>query len=87
MSATVKSAQAIHSRPSKRRSSTVDTGLLTTQYGKEIWKLYESGDLTPQVELTGRFKASNKVADVRSIMREIKDARDEAMQRRYERED
>ena len=61
--------------------------LLTTQYGKEIWKLYESGDLTPQVELTGRFKASNKVADVRSIMREIKDAREEAMQRRYERED
>lgn len=61
--------------------------LLSTQYGKEIWKLYESGDLTPQVELTGRFKASNKVADVRSVMREIKDAREEAMQRRYERED
>ncbi|MGZ4970944.1 MAG: PA4780 family RIO1-like protein kinase [Methylobacter sp.] len=61
--------------------------LLKTQYGKEIWKLYESGDLTPQVELTGRFKASNKIADVRSIMREIKDARDEAMQRRYEHED
>lgn len=61
--------------------------LLTTQYGKEIWKLYESGDLTPQVELTGRFKGSTKVADVRSIMREIKDARDEALQRRYEHED
>jgi RIO kinase 1 len=61
--------------------------LLTTQYGKEIWKLYESGELTPQVELTGRFKASNKVADVRSIMREINDAREEAIQRRYERED
>jgi RIO kinase 1 len=61
--------------------------LLTTQYGKEIWKLYETGELTPQVTLTGRFKASNKVADVRSIMREIKDAREEAMQRRYERED
>ncbi len=61
--------------------------LLTTEYGKEIWKLYETGDLTPQVELTGRFKASTKVADVRSIMREINDARDEAMQRRYEHED
>lgn len=61
--------------------------LLTTQYGKEIWKLYEKGELTPQIELTGRFKASNKVADVRSIMREIKDARDEAMERRYEHED
>jgi len=61
--------------------------LLKTQYGKEIWKLYESGELTPQVELTGRFKASNKVTDVRSVMREINDARKEAMQRRYERED
>lgn len=61
--------------------------LLTTQYGKEIWKLYESGELTPQVELTGRFQGSTKVADVRSIMREINDARDEAIQRRYEHED
>ncbi|PPK76122.1 RIO kinase 1 [Methylobacter tundripaludum] len=61
--------------------------LLKTEYGKEIWKLYETGDLTPQVELTGRFKASTKVADVRSIMREINDARDEAIQRRYEHED
>jgi RIO1 family. len=61
--------------------------LLKTEYGKEIWKLYETGDLTPQVELTGRFKASNKIADVRSIMREINDARDEAIQRRYEHED
>ena len=61
--------------------------LLTTEYGKEIWKLYESGELTPQVVLTGRFKASNKLADVGSIMREIDDARDEAIRRRYEHED
>ncbi len=61
--------------------------LLNTEYGKEIWKLYESGELTPQVELTGRFQDSNKVADVRSIMREINDARDEAIRRRYEHED
>lgn len=61
--------------------------LLTTQYGKEIWKFYESGELTPQVELTGRFQGSTKVADVRSIMREIDDAREEAIRRRYEHED
>ncbi len=61
--------------------------LLNTQYGKEIWKLYESGELTPQAVLTGRFQGSNKVADVRSVMREINDARDEAMRRRYEHED
>lgn len=61
--------------------------LLTTQYGKEIWKFYQSGDLTPETPLTGRFQGSNKLADVRSIMREINDARDDAMRRRYEHED
>jgi RIO kinase 1 len=61
--------------------------LLTTQYGKEIWKLYETGELTPKVELSGRFQGSTKQADVRSVMREINDARDEAIRRRYEHED
>lgn len=61
--------------------------LLTTQYGKEIWKLYETGELTPQAVLTGRFQGSIKQADVRSVMREINDARDEAIRRRYEHED
>jgi RIO kinase 1 len=61
--------------------------LLATEYGKEIWKLYESGDLNPDVVLTGRFQGSNKQADVGSIMREINDARDEAIRRRYEHED
>jgi RIO kinase 1 len=61
--------------------------LLTTQYGKEIWKLYETGDLTVQSVLTGRFQGSNKRADVGGIMREINDARDEAIRRRYEHED
>ena len=61
--------------------------LLATEYGKEIWKLYESGDLNPEVVLTGRFQGSNKRADVGSIMREIKDAREDAIRRRYEHED
>jgi len=61
--------------------------LLATSYGKEIWKIYESGDLSPDVKLTGHFKSSNKQADVNSIMREINDARDEAIRRKYEHED
>lgn len=61
--------------------------LLSTQFGKEIWKLYESGLLTPDVKLTGHFKDSSKRADLRGIMREINDARDEAIRKRYERED
>ena len=58
--------------------------LRQTQYGKEIWKLYQSGDLHPEVELTGKFKRSEKIADVRSVMKEINDAREEALARRYE---
>jgi len=60
--------------------------LLTTRYGKEIWKLYESGNLHPDVVLTGQFKDSDKRADVNSIMREIEDARQEALMRRFEPE-
>ena len=61
--------------------------LLTTSYGKEIWKIYQSGTLTPDVKLTGYFKGRNKKTDVKSIMREINDARDEAIRRKYEQVD
>jgi RIO kinase 1 len=61
--------------------------LLTTQYGKEIWKLYEGGLLHADVKLTGRFKSSETIADVKSIMREIDDAREEAIRRKYEQDD
>ncbi|MGJ0484735.1 MAG: PA4780 family RIO1-like protein kinase [Methylomicrobium sp.] len=60
--------------------------LLTTRYGKEIWKLYESGSLHPDVPLTGRFKTSDKKADVKSVIKVIEDAREEAMRRRFEHE-
>ena len=56
--------------------------LLSRQYGKEIWQLFESGNLHPDVTLTGSYKASHKKADVKSIMREINDVREEAMLRR-----
>lgn len=49
--------------------------LLTTEYGKEIWSLYEDGALHPGVELTGRFEHSVKPVDLDSVMLEIDDAR------------
>lgn len=51
--------------------------LLVTQYGKEIWALYLRGELFPETLLTGRFKQTEKQADVRSVMREIDSARDD----------
>jgi RIO kinase 1 len=49
--------------------------LIVTDYGKEIWALYESGALHPEVELTGRFEHVETTVDLDSIMREIDAAR------------
>lgn len=56
--------------------------LINTQYGKEIWKIFQSGELTPDVKLNGQFKSTDRKADVKSIIREIDDAREEAILRR-----
>lgn len=45
--------------------------LLGSEYGKEIWKLYASGQLTPATKLSGQFTPCAKPADVRGVMREI----------------
>ncbi|HEV7802399.1 MAG TPA: PA4780 family RIO1-like protein kinase [Burkholderiales bacterium] len=49
--------------------------LLATDYGKEIWSLYEDGALHPEVELTGSFEGSTAPVDLDSVMLEIDDAR------------
>jgi len=49
--------------------------LLSTDYGREIWKLYASGELTPATKLTGRFVQSGIPADVHGVMKEIDLAR------------
>lgn len=51
--------------------------LLATEYGKEIWALYESGTLTPDAKLTGHFEQTLKPVDLVSVVREIDDARAE----------
>jgi RIO kinase 1 len=56
--------------------------LLLTEYGKEIWSLYESGTLTPEVKLTGRFAQTLKPVDLPGVVREIDDARAEEAARR-----
>jgi RIO kinase 1 len=49
--------------------------LLATDYGKEIWALYEAGALTPETPLTGHFVHDERSADLDAVMREIDDAR------------
>jgi RIO kinase 1 len=48
--------------------------LLHSNYAKEIWALYENGNLTPDTKLTGRFKENTEAADVDVVMQEIKAA-------------
>ena len=48
--------------------------LLSTQYGKEMWALYEDGELHPDTQLTGLFEEPEGTADVDSVMLEIKAA-------------
>ena len=49
--------------------------LLATDYGKEIWALYEAGALTPATPLTGSYDADETPPDLEAVMREIDDAR------------
>jgi len=49
--------------------------LLSTDYGREIWKMYASGTLSPASVLTGLFVQNDKPADVKGVMREIDYAR------------
>jgi RIO kinase 1 len=58
--------------------------LRATDYGQEIWSLYESGALHPDVELTGCFERIEPPPDVDGVMREIDDVmKEEAARQRY----
>ena len=45
-----------------------------TKYAKEMWALYEAGELTPDSPLTGEFDDPEEEADIDAVMREIKAA-------------
>jgi RIO kinase 1 len=46
--------------------------LADSEYGKEIWRLYEAGNLTPDTELTGRIEVEDRIADVDAVLEEVK---------------
>lgn len=43
-----------------------------TKYAKEMWALYEAGELTPQSPLSGEFDEPEDAADIDAVMREIR---------------
>ena len=56
--------------------------LLHTDYGPEIWSLYQAGLLSNETVLTGRFERSHADVDMQAVLREIDDARADDAARR-----
>ena len=55
--------------------------ILNTRYAKEIWALYEAGELHPEVALSGEHDAIELDPDVDAVLEEIKQAMLEEEQR------
>lgn len=53
-----------------------------TQYAKEIWAMYEDGNLSPDVALTGLFVDNTSDADVDTVLRVIQAAQEEEDERK-----
>ncbi|OBU25049.1 PA4780 family RIO1-like protein kinase [Photobacterium aquimaris] len=56
--------------------------VLETQYGKEMWALFQAGTLTPETELTGVYIETEVDADIDGLMAEINAVMAEAELRR-----
>ena len=56
--------------------------LLATNYGREIWSLFEKGLLSPDSDLTGHFAQVLKPVDLGQVLAVIDDAKDEEAARR-----
>ena len=55
--------------------------LLETEFAREMWSLFEQGELKADSELTGRFLRDERPTDTESVLAVIDDAREEAIQR------
>jgi RIO kinase 1 len=49
--------------------------LLSAAYGKEIWKLFEAGELQIDTPLTGHVELDARPVDLESVMQELEDTR------------
>ncbi len=61
--------------------------LLQTEFAREMWALYEQGELHPDVTLTGVAVRDEAPANAGSVLQVIDDARQEAIRRQLGRSD
>jgi RIO kinase 1 len=59
--------------------------LLASEFAREMWALYEQGELHPDVKLSGAFLRADGPVDSSSVMQVIDDAREEALRRGHSR--
>jgi len=55
--------------------------LLATEFAREMWSLFEQGELRADSPLTGRFSLDETAVDPNDVMLVIEDAREEEIQR------
>lgn len=55
--------------------------LLASKYAKEMWALYQEGELTPDTVLTGLFQEDESAADLDGVMLEIKEVMEQEEKR------
>jgi RIO kinase 1 len=60
--------------------------LLDTQYAREMWSLFEKGELHANTELTGICAPDLSSADTEGVLQIVDDAREEAIRRQLGRE-
>lgn len=60
--------------------------LLATEFAREIWSIYQQGELTADRKLTGQFARDETLADSESVLLVVNDAREEAVRRELGRQ-
>jgi RIO kinase 1 len=61
--------------------------LLATEFAREMWALFEQGELTANRKLTGVFARDETAANADDVLLVVEDAREEALQRKLGREE
>jgi RIO kinase 1 len=60
--------------------------LLETEFAREMWAVFEQGELTADSKLTGLFAQDEAAADAAGVLLAVEDAREEALRRELGRE-
>ncbi len=60
--------------------------LLATEFAREMWDVFERGELTADTQLTGQFARDETLADTEGVLLVVEDAREEAIQRELGRQ-